>query len=108
MVEAAIEAGNELNATVINMRFIKPLDISLITEIAETHDLIVTIEENTRLGGAGSGIAEYLLSTGDSTPIKILGLPDNFIDHGEHKALLEACGLCSTGIINTVKQHFPA
>jgi len=108
MVQAAIEAGDELNATVINMRFIKPLDTTLITKMAETHDLIITIEENTRIGGAGSGIAEYLLSTSSRTAIEVLGLPDNFLDHGEHQAMLNACGLCSAGIINTVKQHFPA
>ena len=108
MVTPAIEAGNELNATVINMRFIKPLDNALIAKISETHDLIVTIEENTRMGGAGSGIAEYLLSKGNTTPIKILGLPDSFLDHGEHQAMLDASGLCSDGIIDTVRQHFPA
>ena len=108
MVAAAIEAGNELNATVVNMRFIKPLDNALIAKISETHDLIVTIEENTRMGGAGSGIAEYLLSIGNNIPIKILGLPDSFLDHGEHQAMLDASGLCSDGIINTVRQHFPA
>lgn len=108
MVAPAIEAGNELNATVVNMRFIKPLDNALIAKISETHDLIVTIEENTRMGGAGSGIAEYLLSIGNNIPIKILGLPDSFLDHGEHQAMLNASGLCSDGIISTVRQHFPA
>ena len=108
MVAPAIEAGNELNATVVNMRFIKPLDNALIAKISETHDLIVTIEENTRMGGAGSGIAEHLLSIGNNIPIKILGLPDSFLDHGEHQAMLDASGLCSDGIINTVRQHFPA
>ena len=108
MVAPAIEAGNELNATVVNMRFIKPLDNALIAKISETHDLIVTIEENTRMGGAGSGIAEYLLSIGNNIPIKILGLPDSFLDHGEHQAMLDATGLCSEGIINTVRQHFTA
>ena len=108
MVAPAIEAGNELNATVVNMRFIKPLDNALVTKISETHDLIITIEENTRMGGAGSGIAEYLLSIANDTPIKILGLPDSFLDHGEHQAMLDASGLCSDGIINIVRQHFPA
>ena len=108
MVAPAIEAGNEINATVVNMRFIKPLDNTMIAKISETHDLIITIEENTRMGGAGSGIAEYLLSVGSNIPIKILGLPDSFLDHGEHQAMLDATGLCSEGIINTVRQHFTA
>ncbi len=60
------------------------------------------------MGGAGSGIAECLLSKGNATPIKILGLPDSFLDHGEHQAMLDAAGLCADGIINTVRQHFPA
>jgi 1-deoxy-D-xylulose-5-phosphate synthase len=108
MVQAAQEAGEILNATVVNMRFIKPLDNDLIARLAASHELIITIEENTKLGGAGSGVAEYLLAKGSTTPIKILGLPDNFLDHGQHQQMLADCGLSSEGIINTVKQHFPA
>ncbi len=108
MVKTAQEAGETLEATVVNMRFIKPLDTTLIDNIAANHELIITIEENAKLGGAGSGVAEYLLSKGASTPIKILGLPDNFLDHGQHQQMLVDCGLSVEGIINTVKQHFPA
>jgi 1-deoxy-D-xylulose-5-phosphate synthase len=108
MVQAAIEAGETLDATVVNMRFIKPLDTDMLDTIAPNHELIITIEENTVLGGAGSGIAEYLLSTGSTTAIKLLGLPDNFLDHGVHQQMLADCGLSAEGIINTVKQHFPA
>ena len=108
MVQAAIEAGETLGATVVNMRFIKPLDTDMLDTITARHELIITIEENTVFGGAGSGIAEYLLSTGSTTAIKLLGLPDNFLDHGVHQQMLADCGLSAEGIINTVKQHFPA
>lgn len=108
LLQPALEAAEELDATVINMRFIKPLDHSVIKEMADSHDIIVTIEENTRLGGAGSGVAEYLLSITNNTPVKILGLPDKFLDHGEHKQLLSDCNLDAKGIINTVKTLFTA
>lgn len=108
MVQPALDAAEQLNATVVNMRFIKPLDQNLIKTIAETHDLIITIEENARLGGAGSAVAEYLLSIGSQSAISIMGLPDQFIDHGEHRQQLADCGLDANGIIDTVKQHFPA
>ncbi|MFT7234751.1 MAG: 1-deoxy-D-xylulose-5-phosphate synthase [Methylophagaceae bacterium] len=108
MVQAAIEAGETLDATVINMRFIKPLDTDILDSVAVNHDLIITIEENTIHGGAGSGVAEYLLSIGSTTAIKLLGLPDNFLEHGQQQQMLADCGLSATGIINTVKQHFPA
>jgi 1-deoxy-D-xylulose-5-phosphate synthase len=108
MVQPALEAAETLDATVVNMRFIKPLDTDMLDDIAAHHDLIVTIEENTLIGGAGSGVAEYLLSMGSTTAIKLLGLPDNFIDHGQQQQMLADCGLSPEGIINTVKQHFPA
>jgi len=108
MVQAALDAAAVVDATVVNMRFVKPLDTSLIEQIAATHELIITIEENARLGGAGSAIAEHLISQGNSTPISIMGLPDKFIDHGEHKQQLADCGLDSDGIIDTVNKHFTA
>jgi len=108
MLQAALEAAETLDATVVNMRFVKPLDTGTITEIANSHDFIITIEENTAFGGAGSGVAEYLLSISDSTQIKIMGLPDKFLDHGDHKQMLSNCNLDAQGIINTVKSHFTA
>ena len=108
MVQPALDAAEQLNATVVNMRFVKPLDIAVIEKMATSHDLIITIEENTHLGGAGSAVAEYLLSIGNSTAIKIMGLPDKFIDHGEHKQMLSNCGLDAQGIIDTVNNYFPA
>ncbi len=107
MVPAAMEAAENLGATVINMRFIKPLDSQLINEIADSHDLIITIEENAHLGGAGSGVAEWLLSIGNTTAVEIMGLPDKFLCHGDHKQMLSTCGLDAKGIIATVKKHFP-
>lgn len=108
MVQPALDAAEKINATVVNMRFAKPLDHTLIEKMANTHDLIITIEENTCFGGAGSGVAEYLLAIGNSTPIKIMGLPDKFIDHGEHKQMLSNCGLDEKGIIAAVENHFAA
>jgi len=107
MVSPAVEAAEKLDATAINMRFIKPLDTQLISDIAASHDLIITIEENTHLGGAGSGVAEFLLSIGNTTPVEIMGLPDKFLNHGDHKTMLSACGLDAVGIISTVQKHFP-
>lgn len=107
MVEPAIIASETLNATVVNMRFIKPLDTELLDQIAADHALIITIEENTAVGGAGSAIAEYLISTGDKTTIDVMGLPDQFISHGEHKQLLAEYGLDAQGIVAVAKNHFP-
>ncbi|PHS68552.1 MAG: 1-deoxy-D-xylulose-5-phosphate synthase [Methylophaga sp.] len=108
MVQPALEAAETLNATVVNMRFVKPLDQSLIEEMANHYELLVTIEENAYLGGAGSAIAELLLAAGHSVAIKIMGLPDKFLDHGEHKQMLANCGLDAKGIIDTVHKHFSA
>ena len=108
MVQPALDAAAIVDATVVNMRFVKPLDTSLIDQIAVSHELIITIEENAMLGGAGSAIAEYLISQANSTLISIMGLPDKFIDHGEHKQQLADCGLDSDGIIDTVNKHFTA
>jgi len=107
MVQPALEAAENLNATVVNMRFVKPLDHKVIEEMANSHELIITIEENTCIGGAGSGVAEFLISIGSNVAIKILGLPDKFLDHGVHKQMLADCGLDAKGIIDTVKKYFP-
>lgn len=108
MVEVAAKAAETIDATVINMRFIKPLDHAAIEAAASSHDLLITIEENSLMGGAGSAVAEYLLSVGSITKIKMMGLPDKFLDHDIHKQMLDGCGLSIKGILDTVKQHFPA
>jgi len=108
MLAPALEAAELLNATVVNMRFVKPLDEQIIRDMAEQHQLIITIEENTKLGGAGSGVVEFLHSIGHPIPVNIMGLPDLFLDHGEHSQMLSDCNLDAQGIINTVKTHFAA
>lgn len=98
MVAPAVTAGEALGATVVNMRFVKPLDETLILEMAEQHELIVTVEENAVAGGAGSGVNECLAARGVSVAVHNLGLPDRFVEHGEHTALLSQCRLDAKGI----------
>ena len=105
MVAPALQAGEALNATVANMRFIKPLDAALVTELAASHDLLVTIEEGCVMGGAGSAVAEALAAAGIVKPFLQLGLPDQFIDHGDAQQLLAQCGLDGEGIAASVTQR---
>ena len=110
MVTEAEKAGDALNATVVNMRFVKPLDETLLQDIARHHDLLVTIEDNAVLGGAGSAVNEYLAQANLPTPVINLGLPDSFLPHGEREAILADVGLCADGIIRQVDafmQHLP-
>jgi 1-deoxy-D-xylulose-5-phosphate synthase len=87
------------------MRFVKPLDQQLIDQLAGSHDLIVTLEENAIAGGAGAGVSEYLSSQGVNLPVLHLGLPDTFIDHGKHQDLLAACGLNTSSILHSIEQR---
>jgi 1-deoxy-D-xylulose-5-phosphate synthase len=106
MVAPSLAAGNALDATVVNMRFIKPLDMAMIETIANTHDMIVTVEEHVISGGAGSACAEALVALGDAipmVPIVHLGLPDRFIDHGDHQKLLSIEGLDAMGIEASIR-----
>jgi len=105
LLGAATVAADELDATLVDMRFVKPLDESLIIDMAANHDLLVTVEENTVLGGAGSGVSELLNQSSIITPIMHLGLPDQFIDHGKHQDLLSACGLDGIGITDSIKKR---
>ncbi len=105
MVAPALQAGEALNATVANMRFIKPLDTALVSELAASHDLLVTVEEGCVMGGAGSAVAEALAAAGIVKPLLQLGLPDQFIDHGDAQQLLAQCGLDADGIIRAVNQR---
>lgn len=98
LLPAALEAAEALDATVVDMRFVKPLDESLIQTLSETHELIVTLEENVIAGGAGSGVNEFLASAMIVTPSLNLGLPDQYIDHGTQASQLAECGLDSEGI----------
>jgi len=104
MVAAALAAGEELDATVVNMRFVKPLDIDLIVELAGNHSLLVSIEENAIIGGAGSEIERALAERGLKVPLLRLGLPDRFIDHGDQTRLLAELGLDKDGILRTVRE----
>ncbi|MDY7573733.1 1-deoxy-D-xylulose-5-phosphate synthase [Actimicrobium sp. CCI2.3] len=106
MVAPSLQAGESLNATVVNMRFVKPLDIELVKELALTHDAIVTVEEGALMGGAGSAVAEELAAAGMVRPILHLGLPDEFIDHGDVAQLLAGVGLDADGIVGSVRQRF--
>ena len=105
MVAPALKAGEELNATVADMRFVKPLDTALVAQLAASHDLIVTIEEGSVMGGAGSAVAEALAAAGCVKPLLQLGLPDQFIDHGDAQQLLASCGLDAAGIADSVNQR---
>jgi len=106
MVAPALAAGDKLNATVANMRFIKPLDVSLVRQLAASHDALVTVEEGCIMGGAGAAVAEALAEAGIVKPILHLGLPDRFIDHGDAGQLLANCGLDGDGIAASIVQRF--
>jgi len=96
MLKPALEAGEALDATVVNMRFVKPLDTAVIDELARTHELLVTVEEHQVMGGAGSAVCEALAS--GTARVLVLGLPDRFIDHGDPGRLLASVGLDAAGI----------
>ncbi len=104
---AALAAGEALNATVANMRFVKPLDEALVAELARTHQLLVTVEENVISGGAGSAVNEFLAAAGLVPSVLNLGLPDRFVEHGDPKQLLAECGLDAEGIRRSILQHRP-
>jgi 1-deoxy-D-xylulose-5-phosphate synthase len=104
----ALDAGERLNATVANMRFVKPLDTALVEELARTHEAIVTVEEGCRMGGAGSAVMEALHAAGLTVPVLTLGLPDQFIDHGDPVKLLAMLGLDADGIAKAIAERFGA
>jgi 1-deoxy-D-xylulose-5-phosphate synthase len=106
MVAPSVDAGLGLDATVANMRFAKPVDHELIRRLAQTHDVLVTVEEGCIMGGAGTACVESLLASGLSRPVLQLGLPDQFIDHGDPAKLLSGCGLDATGIAASIRQRF--
>jgi 1-deoxy-D-xylulose-5-phosphate synthase len=98
LLKPCLDAAEKLDATVANMRFVKPLDEDLIRELAREHEHLVTVEENTILGGAGSAVLETLEKHGITKKVLQLGLPDRFIDHGDPAKLLKNCGLDAEGI----------
>ncbi|KCB27401.1 1-deoxy-D-xylulose-5-phosphate synthase [Bordetella hinzii CA90 BAL1384] len=108
LVPAALAAAEKLDATVADMRFVKPLDRELLRELAAGHDALVTIEEAAVMGGAGSAVTEALNDMGLTLPVLQLGLPDEFIDHGDQAALLAGLGLDAVGIERSVRERFSA
>jgi 1-deoxy-D-xylulose-5-phosphate synthase len=107
IVPAAEQVGAELGLTVVNMRFVKPLDRALVLELAKTHAGFVTLEDNVVAGGAGSGVAELLAAEGMAMPILHLGLPDAFQHHASREQLLAEAGLDATGIRDAVLKRWP-
>src|SRR6266853_1772806 len=103
LLKPALEAGDELDATVADMRFVKPLDADLAAELAATHELVATVEENAVMGGAGSAVAEALAARSIGTPLLQLGLPDRYVDHGDQAQLLASIGLDKTGIVAAIR-----
>ncbi|WP_295760728.1 1-deoxy-D-xylulose-5-phosphate synthase [Undibacterium sp.] len=108
MVHPALKAADKLDASLANMRFIKPLDVDLLKSLADSHDVLVTVEEGCTMGGAGSAVAEALAAAGICKPLLILGLPDKFIDHGDPALLLSLCGLDAAGIEASIRERFTA
>lgn len=104
MVTPALEVAEDLDSTVIDMRFVKPLDEEIIGDMAAKHQLIVTIEENTVMGGAGSAVNEFLLASNYQIPVLNLGLPDTFLEHGKVPKMLADVGLDATSIASAIKK----
>jgi len=105
MLASALEAGEQIDATVVNMRYVKPLDEELVLQLAEDHELIVTVEENVVQGGAGSAVEESLQKQGVVIPLLQLGLPDKFIEQGDPAQMIAECGLDSKGIMTSIKNR---
>jgi 1-deoxy-D-xylulose-5-phosphate synthase len=104
-LQAALQAAQTLDATVASMRFAKPLDERLVQRLASTHRLLVTLEENTVLGGAGGAVSECVARLGLEVPVLNLGLPDRFVEHGERAELLAECALDAAGILAAITSH---
>jgi 1-deoxy-D-xylulose-5-phosphate synthase len=105
MLKPALEAGAELNATVANMRFVKPMDDDLVARLAASHELLVTVEEGVVNGGAGSAVLESLNAQGFNVPVLQLGLPDAFVEHGDSQQLLADCGLDRDGLLASIRNR---
>ena len=106
MLQTAMEAADELDATVVNMRFAKPVDVDMILEVSGKHDLIVTIEENVVQGGAGCAVNETLMEHGITKPIINVGLPDTLLAHGSREDMLEEANLTKAGLLEAIQRHY--
>ena len=102
LLDQALEAAETLDATVIDMRWVKPMDEALVLEMAASHELIVTLEENAAAGGAGSAVQELLQANGVATPVAVIGIPDDFQEHGDQNALRALAGLSAEGVCGVV------
>jgi 1-deoxy-D-xylulose-5-phosphate synthase len=105
LLQAALGAADALNATVANMRFVKPLDTALVERLARSHGLLVTVEDGCVMGGAGSAVIEHLQAVGLNVPVLQLGLPDAFIEHGDPAKLMALQGLDAAGIERRIRQR---
>ncbi len=108
LLHPALKAAEALDASVANMRFVKPLDAELVKELARTHDAFVTVEDGCVMGGAGSAVMEALQAHGLTLPVLQLGLPDEYVEHGEPGKLMAQCGLDAAGIERSIRERFLA
>jgi 1-deoxy-D-xylulose-5-phosphate synthase len=104
MVAAAQNVADRLDATLVNMRFVKPLDDDLVLSLVNRHRALVTVEENAVAGGAGSAVAELLASEGLQLPLLQLGIPDRFIEHGSRESGLAAAGIDAAGLTSSIER----
>jgi 1-deoxy-D-xylulose-5-phosphate synthase len=105
MVQAALEAADIIDAVVVDMRFVKPLDTAMIHDLANENDLLVTVEDNAKMGGAGSAVNEVLLAQHLTVPVLNLGLPDHFVEHGTREELMAQIGLDGQGILRSIQKR---
>ncbi|MDY0035935.1 MAG: 1-deoxy-D-xylulose-5-phosphate synthase [Zoogloea oleivorans] len=106
MLGAALKVGEQLDATVANMRFVKPIDRELILKLAAEHELLVTLEENALIGGAGSEVTRVLHEAGVQVQVLQLGLPDRFVDHGDQAQLMAEVGLDAPGVLKRIEEAY--
>ena len=106
LLHNALPVAQELDLTVVDMRFVKPIDAAMIDQLVTTHDAFVCIEDGSIMGGAGSAVLEYLSQQQIEKPTLLLGYPDRFIDHGEQKQLNAELGLDAKGIEHSIRHRF--
>ncbi len=106
MLEVALTAAAELDATVVNMRYIKPLDTELLASVSASHEGLVTLEDHARAGGAGTAVLEWLSAEGVALPCQVLGIPDHFTEHGAREQILADCGLDARGVLSAIRHAF--
>ena len=105
LLTPALEAAEQLDATVADMRFVKPLDEELIRQLASQHDLLVTVEENAIAGGAGGAVTEFMNASDILQPVLQIGIPDRFVEHAQHGEQLAECGLDKEGILKAIEHR---